>query len=101
MKKMILIIMAVIFTVGCSPEDFGFEYTTGTGLTLTKSKYDRLKYGITYNEAQIIIGGKCNNYYSDDEEDWYSCIDDTSSSIRIVLGFKNGKLSSKSSSGLN
>ncbi len=101
MKKTLMILLLLAFLTGCTPEDFGFEYTTGTGLNLTKSKYNRLEYGITYAEAQIIIGGKCKNYYSNDEEDWYVCIDDKSSDIKIVLHFENKKLSSKSSSGLN
>lgn len=103
MKQFKMILLTILFSMvmcGCTPEDLGFTYTTGTGLNLTYGKYERLEYGSSYSDVKLILGGSCKNYYSDDEEDWFTCIDDSDSSIRIVLKFKNDKLESKSSSGL-
>lgn len=98
--KMIIVFMCLVTITGCSMEDLGFEYSTGTGLNLTYEKYEKLEYGSSYFETKLVLGGSCENYYSDDEEDWYTCIDDSDSSIRIVLKFKDNKLEHKSSSGL-
>ncbi len=102
MKKCFLFLMLMfLFCAGCSMEDLGFEYSNGTGLNITQEKYDKLDYGDSYSFVKVILGGSCDNYYSSDNEDWYTCIDDKDSSKRIVLKFVNGKLESKSSSGLN
>ena len=104
MKKSLIVIcfvLSVFCFTGCSMEDFGFEFSTGTGLKLTKAKYDRISYGDSYSKVKSILGGECSNYYSHDKENWYTCVDDKDSSKRIVLKFVNNKLTSKSSSGLN
>lgn len=104
MKKIVLllaVIAASLFITGCTMEDLGFEYTTGTGLSITKENYDKIKVGDSYTRVKSILGGACDNYYSSGEEDWYTCIDNKDSSKRIVLQFINGKLEDKSSSGLN
>ena len=102
MKKFFLIFtLLFLFCTGCSLEEFGFEYSTGTGLNITKENYDKINYGDSYSSVKIILGGACENYYSSDNEDWYTCIDNKDSSKRIVLKFVDGKLERKSSSGLN
>ena len=98
---MLMLMGSSIILTGCSMEDFGFEYTTGTGLTITKENYEKIEDGSTYEEVKEILGGACDNYYSDDDEDWYTCIDDKDSAKRIVLKVVKGKAEHKSSSGLN
>lgn len=99
-KIMFIMIISFLLVCGCSMEDLGFEYSTGTGLNLNYEKYESLEYGSSYDDVKVILGGSCDNYYSDDTEDWYTCIDDSDSSVRIVLKFINDKLEQKSSSGL-
>ncbi len=102
MKKFLTILVIMLFaSTGCSMEDLGFEYSNGTGLNITKEKYERIDYGDSYSNVKTILGGECDNYYSSDGEDWYTCIDNQDSSKRIVLKFIDGKLEHKSSSGLN
>ena len=103
MKKYLILclIVSAILLTGCSMEDFGFVSTSGTGLTITRAKYNQINYGYNYSQVKAILGGECINYYSNDEEDWYTCADDRNPTTRIVLKFQNGKLVSKSSSGLN
>ena len=106
MKKHLLLFgifccIVIITTTGCSMEDLRFEYTTGTGLNITKEKYDRNENGDSYSTVMSILGGSCENYYSSEGEDWYTCVDNKDSSKRIVLKFINDQLKSKSSSGLN
>ena len=103
MKKVLICLMILMTTIlfsGCSLEDLGFEPSNGTGLNITREKYERINEGDSYTMVTIKLGGKCENYYSGDGEDWYTCIDDKDSFKRIVLKFVNGKLEHKSSSGL-
>lgn len=105
MKRYLVVgclITSLVVMTGCSiEEELGIERTTGTGLTITKEKYNRIKNGDSYSTVKSILGGSCENYYSNGEEDWYTCIDNKDSSKRIVLKFEKGKMTRKSSSGLN
>lgn len=102
-KKMFLSVLAILslfIVTGCSLEDLGFEYSNGTGLTITRENYNKISVGDSYSRVKSILGGECDNYFSSDNENWYTCIDDKDSSKRIVLKFINGKLEHKSSSGI-
>lgn len=104
MKKCIYFIFCLLIFIlinGCSLKELDFQYSNGTGLNITKEKYNKISIGSSYSTVKSIIGGNCNNYYSDEEEDWYNCIDDEDSSKIIILKFVNNKLEHKASSGLN
>lgn len=97
-KVLLLLILICIMCVGCSLK---FEFPIGTGLNITKENYNKINYGDSYSTIKFILGGECEKYYSNDNEDWYTCIDDQDSFKRIVLKIVDGKLESKSSFGLN
>lgn len=67
---------------------------------LTWDKYESLEIGDTYEIIKEKIGQDCYNYYSSDNEDWYTCVDKQNDKKRIVIELINNKLKSKSSSGL-
>lgn len=104
MKKkfvlLFLLFISLFMVTGCSMEDFGIHITNESGLSITKEKYESLSIGDSYSIVKIKLGGSCENYYSSDNENWYTCVDSIDDNKRIVLKFVDGKLEHKSSSGL-
>lgn len=79
-------------------------FTNGSEITLTKEKYDQVNIGISYEDLKNILGGECELQYehtgSYGTSSTYTCWDKDDSSKRALFDFENGKLDSKTQTGL-